>query len=660
MNSFNRWIRSKAGMATIASFIVITLVVAVVGQFAGWWGGPGTALPSVEQDCMPTCEENDGRMIHLVGSGESSFAGEATVVWVSVPEQYAAFTLSVFDGDSGKDPSGKINKTGGNWDSAIDEVTYILYADALRDGSTSKVVGQWSSNDMPDNAWYDIPIDNVQEAMDDAGDYRYRFEASMPANAFGDSTFKLKSQNAYLSFGLPSLPGKSFGIMGMLYGLNDAKIIYPEYASSGNLDVTTYNGGWEFQFYLPEGSTSIQFWNGDSDRGTSTLVELDTDDPNTVGKPDWASPAAVDERAAGKGAPPDDSSSKAYRRGPSIQFVVIGPDGNEIARDTNAGGTEEWEEFVISTDPNVGADVVVNSLPEGNYKLRIEGLDIDNALWLRTDLELFHLPPPPPPPPPCVPENSNLGGGYAIIALNPGSCQGQQNGLLFHGTSYTQLIGKAISNGCLRSVGTHDVLAAGVEYVGEYVEANDQVKIIPDPYKVSTPVSVNVAAPNCNDPAAHKMAGKDFTGNVTLEPGLYCITGDVTINAGDVVKGDDVTLYFIDGKLTINGGAMVQLSAPYAPGVNVSPALSNILFYVPEKLNKKGEADGQVVKINGGSDSYFSGTVYAPSSTVEFLGTSYTEGGQTTQIIGWDVRVGGTADLVLGYVGSTDPVCKIK
>ena len=656
MNNFNRWIRSKAGRTTIASVIVIMLVVAVIGQFAGWWGGPGTALPPVGQDCMPTCEENDGRMLLVVGSGgnQQTFAGENNIVWISVPEQYASFTLSVFDGDSGKDPSGQVNKTGGDWDTTIEEVKYVLYADPLKDGSTSKIVGQWSSNDMPDNAWYDIPIDNVQEAVGDKSDYYYRFEASISPTAYGSNSFKLKTENAYLSVGTSSLPGTSFGIIGMLYGLNDAKIIYPELAS-GNFDVTTYNGSWEFQFYLPEGSASVQFWNGDSDMGTATLVDSDSDDPNTVGKPDWAGPAAVDERAAGKGAPPDDSPSVAFRRSPSIQFTIIGPDGNEIARDINASGTEEWENFLVSTDPNADADLVVDSLPEGNYKLRIEGLDINNALWLRTDLELFHLPPPPPPPPPpCVPENSNLGGGYAIIALDPGSCQGQQNGLLFHGTSYTQLIGKAISNGCLRSVGTHDVLAAGVEYVGEYDNKNSKVKIIPDPYQVSTPVSVDVAAPNCSDPAAHQMDGKDFKGDVSLNPGLYCISGDVTINAGDHVKGDDVTLYFLDGKLTINGGSTVQLSAPYAPGVNVSPALSNILFYVPG-----AEGEGKPVTINGTSDSYFSGVVYAPGSEVEFLGTSYTEGAQTTQIIGWDVRVGGTADLILGYIGSDDPVCTI-
>ena len=659
MNSFNRWIRSKAGTTTIASIVVIALIVAVVGQFTGWWGGPGTAgLPPIEESCMPTCVENDARMLVLAGSKMASFAGEKNVVWVSVPQTNSSFTLSIFDGDS--------DKANGNWDTTTSEVTYTLYTDALRDGASNVVVGQWSSKDMPNNAWYDIPIENSQEAVGENEDYYYRFEASLvDASIYGVSNFKLKTNNAYLSAGRSSQGNMSIGINAMLGTIADIYTVYPDYANSyANVSKSTYNGSWEFQFNLPEQDDplggQIEIWNGDADRGTSILLDHDTDDINTTGKPSWAGALTLDERAGGRGIPADDSPYSGYRRGPSIQFIFIGPDGNEIARDEDPGGTEEWERFLISTDSSADADIIVGDLPAGLYKLRIEGLDLHNFLWLRTDLELFSgPPPPPPPPPPCVPENSNLGGGYAIIALNPDSCLGQQNGLLFHGTSYTTLLGKAISNGCLRSVGTHTVESLGVEYVGEYDESNTKVKIIPDPYQVSDPVSVDVVAPNCDDPAAHQMDGKDFKGDVNLESGLYCISGDVTINAKDSLKGDDATLYIMDGKLTINGGATVQLSAPYAPGVDVSPALSNILFYVPATEGKKGEVEGAVVKINGGADSYFSGIVYAPGSEVEFLGSSLTEGAHTTQIIGWDVRVGGTADLILAYTGSDDPVCPI-
>lgn len=659
MNSFNRWVRSKSGITTIVSVIVVALVVAIIGQFAGWWGGPGTAgLPPLTEDsCMPTCSETDGRFLVLAGSNMASFGGFKNTAWISAP-QGDSFTLSIFDGDSG---GGGTFWYEGHWDTMAASVTYTLYADPARDGSTSTVVGTWSSTQMSDNAWYDISINNVQAAVNENGDYVYRFVANLDTPpATGASSYKLKSPNAYISVAGSAKTDASFGLVGMLGSKNDVFIIYPNFPDLAN---TTYGGAWEFYFALPEvaegeegGGNYIEIWDGDFDRGTSVQAQdLDTDDPNTIGKPEWAGSGAVDERAAGKGAPADDTTTSIFKRSPSIQYTIIAPDGTEIAIDTNVGGTEEWERFVISTDPNSDADVVVADLPAGIYKLRIEGLDMYNAVWINTKLDLFSSPPPKR----CTPGEECLAGGYSIVALNPGDCQGEQNGLLFHGTSYTLLYGKAISNGCLRSVGTHLVEAAAVEYVGEYDNKNSQVKIIPDPQQVNTPVSVDVSAPNCDDPAAHYMDGKDFSGDVYLEPGLYCISGDVTMNAGDVVKGDDVTLYFIDGKVTINGGATVQLSAPYSPGVDFSPALSNILFYVPARQDKKGEADGQVVKITGNSDSYFSGTIYAPSSLVEFLGTSHTEGCENTQIIGWDVRIGGTADVTFCYVCTEEEVCEL-
>ena len=620
MNNFNRWLRSKSGMTTIAGVIVLALVVAVVGQFAGWWGGPGTAgLPPLTEDsCMPTCSEADGRFLVLAGSQLASFGGFQNTAWVSVPKNGASdsFTLSIFDGDSG---AGGANWWEGNWDIYKASVTYTLYADPAHDGSGSTVVGTWKSADMPNNAWYDITIANVQVAVDENGDYVYRFVAVLETTTPGVlSTYKLKSPNAYVGVAGGENVNSTFGIVGSVVTAGDAYTIYPDFPTS--LANTTYGGAWEFYFTLAEGENGnvLEIWNGDSDRGTSTTADGDTDDPNTIGKPAWAGSEAVDERAAGKGNPADENISSYFTRSPSIQFTLIGPDGSEVAEDINASGTEEWEKFVVSTDPNSDADVVVASLPAGTYKLRIEGLDLMNSIWINTKFQLFSSPPPPR----CTPGQECLAGGYAIVALNPGDCKGQQNGLLFHGTSYTQLKGKAISNGCLRSVGTHLVEAAAVEYVKQYDNKNSKVKIVPDPKQVNTPVTVDVAAPNCSDPAAHQMNGKDFKGEVNLEPGLYCIKGDVTMNAGDVVKGADVTLYFMDGKVTINGGATVQLSAP--SGKDVSPALKNILFYVPSKVDNKGNVSGAAVTINGNSDSYFTGTIYAPGSDVDFLRTSHT------------------------------------
>ncbi len=133
----------------------------------------------------------------------------------------------------------------------------------------------------------------------------------------------------------------------------------------------------------------------------------------------------------------------------------------------------------------------------------------------------------------------------------------------------------------------------------------------------------------------------------SCSPGLYCISGDVMVNAHDTLFGSGVTLYFIDGGLHINGNALVNLTAPF--GADVFPALPGVLIYVPG-----ANGDGQPVQINGNSDSFFSGIVYAPGSEMELLGTGNTVAYQS-QFIGWDVRVGGTADLKIDWVGSRNP-----
>ena len=126
----------------------------------------------------------------------------------------------------------------------------------------------------------------------------------------------------------------------------------------------------------------------------------------------------------------------------------------------------------------------------------------------------------------------------------------------------------------------------------------------------------------------------------TLSPGLYCISGNVRVNnAGDSFYGDGVTLYFLDGSLTINGGT-VQISAP-SRVPDPDPAIAGMLIlFAPGNSND--------IKLNGNSDSYFKGTILAPESDIDMLGNGSTNGYQS-QVIGFNVEVGGTADTYVFY-----------
>ncbi len=878
MSKFSRWFNSKTGKRTVAGILALALVVAIVGQLVNWWDlfpGAGTVIviPPTEPypapvngyTCLPTCAENDGKFFVAPGQDQKTFAGAKTALWIAVPGDYTTFEVGIFDGDDGKDNNGNLNISGGNWDQSTEETTYTLYADPLKNGQGMTVVGQWRGNQdpMPNNAWYNITLNNVPEAKSPSGHYFYRLEVVREVQRYGSNFYKIRS-TGYMSTGKSGLVNASFGISGGYANVNDLRILYP----NGYSAASTYTGDWRFYLYIPNGSTTLEFWDGDFDRGTSDTVEADTDDPNTEGIPTWADPLVTIPEGVGgvlgKGDPADNNSNRILRRSPAVRYELIDPAGSPLYTNTEPSGTEEWEYFMISTDPTKNPDLLVTEIKPGFYTVHIEGLDLHNFVWFHANYDICDpedgcgptpwpegncprtigywknnvskviagrtngvqesqetlewalknvalasplyrsglnsslmnpepianavpltlqdaevilqrtvskkstypgdpqsmmaralqqnlaswlnlgsgkvgpttvvrldvaggvfegtlmdalleaqtiilnatspndpllerakdigdqinngflgeeaadsvcedyvqvIPPdkqppkhkdmpkapvppeppmPTPEPPVCTIPDLHLAGDYAIVALNPADCQGQQNGLLFHGTSLTQIDGTAYSNGCVRAVGTTDVqVSAPVDYVvdqfGDMSLISAGVRQIP----ALDPATWTVNPPNCSDPAAIQMNGEDFKGNVALNPGLYCISGDVTINNHESLSGEGVTLYFTDGRLMINGGATVQLSAP---STGASPALPGILIYFPQ-------TNSNPLMITGNSDSYFTGVIYAPASEIEVLGTSLVLG-YNAQFIGWDVRVGGTSDVIIGLNSDGQNICQ--
>ncbi len=420
MSKLNRWLRSKVGIVVIISVVVVLIGVAVVGQSLGWWqtgGQEGTAglpggtypAPAGGYTCLPTCSETDGKFLHISNSGMATFSGEKVVAWVSVPGDFTSFELSIFDGDSGKDNAGNLNWAAGNWDDTTTEATYTLYADPLKDGAGSLVIAQWLGNtdNMLNNAWFTVNVNTALEAQSPSRNYFYRLEVTQPLESKGGNTFKLRS-NAYLSLGQSDLTNTSIALMGMMANRNDALILYPQFAGNyNNPGPSTYTGDWQFYFYLPNDKPTLEFWNGDFDRGTSPATAQDTDDPNTSGKPEWASVYAVDERAGGQGAPADDFPLPLYRRTPPVQYELIDPGGSPIYTDIEPSGTEEWERFVMSTDLNVGADLQASRIQPGYYTIHIQGLDVHNLVFLRVNHEIMPICGDKPcDPPPVWPEGA--------------------------------------------------------------------------------------------------------------------------------------------------------------------------------------------------------------------------------------------------------------
>jgi hypothetical protein len=404
-SKFSRWIRSKAGLASIAGLVVILVLVGIIGQQLEWWdlnlsGASGVAiiLPPVQYPdpqggytCLPSCAPDDGKFLAISNLGMSTFAGEKVVVWVGVPGNKTSFDLGIFDGDSGKDSTGKINFTMGNWDDGVTEATYTLYADPLKDGKGTTAVKTWRGNTdaMPNNDWFNQTINNVEAAKAPSRHYFYRLEIVQATVGRGSNAFKLRS-NGYLATGRSDLVNSSIGFLGQMATLKDAAIVYPQFKSVSDLGTTsTYNGEWKFYIYIPKDSQTLTIWDGDFDRGTNVqLPDADTHDPNSPAKPAWAGPFTKDEGAGGKGNPNDDYSTALYKRSPAVKYSLTDPANTPVYTNENPSGTEEWEQFVLSTDAGVNPDLKVDQVKPGFYLLQVTGLDMHNLAFLRINQEV--------------------------------------------------------------------------------------------------------------------------------------------------------------------------------------------------------------------------------------------------------------------------------
>lgn len=228
--------------------------------------------------------------------------------------------------------------------------------------------------------------------------------------------------------------------------------------------------------------------------------------------------------------------------------------------------------------------------------------------------------------------------GHAIVALNPAACQGNQNGAGFSGNVNTYVNGGGIfSNGCLQvngGSGEIQVTNGTINYGGQ-VQNPGQFEPYPEPTEPLPPSAYEIPAPDCSHPNAWNGTGNQLEARSPLSPGLYCVTGNLRLNGGSFT-GNGVTIVMVNGELKINGNVRVDLRAP-GSYPDPAPAVPGMLIYVPK-------TNSNPVTMNGTSDSYFEGTVYAPASTITFEGTGGSDA-YHTQFIGWNVKAGGTSDI---------------
>lgn len=356
---------------------------------------------------------------------------------------------------------------------------------------------------------------------------------------------------------------------------------------------------------------------------------------------------------------------------PEWNCSILG--GSMAAAYSNAISKAASNDYIIAQDTSLGAEghnhgVKVTCSDSGEY------IDVEVMLTRTTDTSFVHL------------FNGGemkttaysktrvkprlLGSGGASIVSLSKDCGNKAGGVWFSGTNDTILrSGGVYSNSCVdRNSGASTVTfqdGATVTYhAGSYSAGiSSPEPIADDNFHPLTDNPIPFTIENCQKlpdrgslsfPTGSEQTiepGRytewDFKIPVHLNPGLYCISGKVSMNAAAYVYGDDITIYFTGTSLTLNGGANTDLRAPqHYTDVNPPPnyAVNRLLLYIPTDVI----AD---VTINGNSNNTLAGTLYMPSSLVKINGTSDSASASNLEcsIIGHWVTFTGTSDFNILY-----------
>jgi len=90
-----------------------------------------------------------------------------------------------------------------------------------------------------------------------------------------------------------------------------------------------------------------------------------------------------------------------------VSYDIYDPFGQPIYTNHQPSGSEEWKRFVVSTDPSVPAHYYTDKLGPGFYTWHIQGLDVHNTVWIRSNYMIAPICEDGPcSPPPVWPEGT--------------------------------------------------------------------------------------------------------------------------------------------------------------------------------------------------------------------------------------------------------------
>lgn len=180
--------------------------------------------------------------------------------------------------------------------------------------------------------------------------------------------------------------------------------------------------------------------------------------------------------------------------------------------------------------------------------------------------------------------------------------------------------GITVDNGhSIVSVGSYDY--AGVQNMTQPIVTGynggtpitDPLAGLPEPTCTSNGTSANGVYQPGNWNGSNLGAG-------TFRPGIYCITGDLTLSGQNSIIADGVVLYFINGGMRFTGQAGISLSAPTSsnclgtfPSTSASCTYQGMAIFVSRN-------NTSTIEIRGNGGSAVTGTVYGVNATVQARG----------------------------------------
>ncbi len=260
---------------------------------------------------------------------------------------------------------------------------------------------------------------------------------------------------------------------------------------------------------------------------------------------------------------------------------------------------------------------------------------------------------------------TSLGFGYAIGSLGTDCTSG---GTTAVGTAVINTTNAGIfSNSCLSFTGTVDVNVSdpmnnGIRYVSSY-STGGAVSV--DPTPVQSPVGIvpyNVPLPDCSvlsdmgsvtlhagnvatiSPGRYSSISLGGTSRLTLNPGLYCMTGNISLTGGQFLTGTDVTLYFQSGGMSTAGNSTVNLSAPNFEGTPSNPVMRGMLIFA-------APGNTSSFTLAGTATSTYTGTVYAPTGSATVVGTAGMDAIRS-QVVAQKVTLNGTSAINIEFDSS--------